>query len=95
MAQRHDYDAQAARTIIIQKEPAELYQARQQPENLVHMGQMHGPKYIPRLFGYTRRGQIDPSFCVTHRFRLDDVTRAYSTFKSGTDDCVKVLVEVD
>ena len=21
-----------------------------------HMGQMHGPKYIPRLFDYTRRG---------------------------------------
>ena len=33
-----------------------------------HMGQMRGPKYILRLFDYTRRGQVDPSFVFTHRF---------------------------
>ncbi|MBM4025831.1 MAG: hypothetical protein FJ280_10565 [Planctomycetes bacterium] len=59
-----------------------------------HMGQMHGPKYIPQLFDYTRRGQIDPSFCFTHRFSLDQIDKAYATFKGRTDDCVKVLVEV-
>ena len=58
------------------------------------MGQMHGPKYIPRLFGYTRRGQIDPSFVFTHRFSLDDISNAYALFKSRGDNCVKVLVNV-
>ncbi len=59
-----------------------------------HMGQMHGPKYIPRLFDYTRRGQVDPSFVFTHRFALDDIPQAYAMFKSRTDNCVKVLVNV-
>jgi len=35
MAHRNDDDVQAARTITILKEPAELYRAWQQPENLV------------------------------------------------------------
>ncbi len=60
-----------------------------------HMGQMHGPKYIPRLFDYARRGQVDPSFVFTHRFALDDISQAYATFKSRSDNCVKVLVNVD
>ncbi len=59
-----------------------------------HMGQMHGPKYIPRLFDYTRQGKVDPSFCFTHRFGLDDIPQAYATFKSRADGCVKVLVNV-
>ncbi len=59
-----------------------------------HMGLMHGPKYIPRLFDYTRQGKIDPSFCFTHRFGLDDIPQAYATFKSRADNCMKVLVNV-
>jgi threonine dehydrogenase-like Zn-dependent dehydrogenase len=59
-----------------------------------HMGQMHGPKYIPRLFDYTRQGKVDPSFCFTHRYGLDDIPTAYATFKSRADGCVKVLVNV-
>ncbi len=60
----------------------------------LHMGQMHGPKYIPRLFDYTRRGQVDPSFVFTHCFSLDDIPQAYAVFKGRTDNCVKVLVNV-
>jgi len=59
-----------------------------------HMGQMHGPKYIPQLFEYTEKGQIDPAFCFTHAFKLDDISRAYDMFKSRTDDCIKVMVGV-
>jgi threonine dehydrogenase-like Zn-dependent dehydrogenase len=59
-----------------------------------HMGQQHGPRYIPRLFEYTREGRIDPSFCFTNRYTLDDIPEAYATFKNRTENCVKVLVEV-
>jgi threonine dehydrogenase-like Zn-dependent dehydrogenase len=60
-----------------------------------HMGQMHGPKYIPRLFEYTNAGKVDPGFCFTHRYALDDIASAYDLFKERKDDCIKVMVDVD
>ncbi len=58
------------------------------------MGQMHGPKYIQRLFDYTLQGKIDPSFCLTNKFLLNEIPHAYEVFKKRTDNCVKVLVKV-
>jgi threonine dehydrogenase-like Zn-dependent dehydrogenase len=58
------------------------------------MGQMHGPKYIPRLFDYTLHGDVDPSFCITNRFLLDEIPLAYEVFKNKSDNCVKVLIKV-
>lgn len=58
------------------------------------MGQMHGPKYVPKLLEYTQQGQVDPSFCFTHTFSLADISDGYDMFKSRTDDCVKVMIGV-
>lgn len=58
------------------------------------MGQMHGQKYIPTLFGYTLEGKVDPSFVITHRFLLDEIPHAYEVFKNKAEGCVKVLVKV-
>lgn len=58
------------------------------------MGQMHGPKYIPRLFDYTLQGRIDPSFCLTNKFLLNEIPYAYEVFGKRTNNCVKVLVRV-
>lgn len=57
------------------------------------MGQMHGPKYIPRLFEFWREGKVDPGIVFTHRFSLDDAPRAYETFKLKQGNCVKVLLQ--
>lgn len=57
------------------------------------MGQMHGPKYMPRLFEFWRQGKVDPGIVFTHRFSLDDAPRAYETFKLKQGNCVKVLLQ--
>ena len=59
-----------------------------------HMGQMHGPRYIPQLLKYTQEGRIDPSFCITHRVSLEEIPQAYEMFVNRTNNCVKVLVKV-
>jgi threonine dehydrogenase-like Zn-dependent dehydrogenase len=57
-----------------------------------HMGQMHGPKYIPRLFEHWGKREVDPGFVFTHRFRLDDAPEAYRTFRDKEDGCLKVVL---
>ena len=38
------------------------------------------------------RGDIDPSFVVTHRMRLEDATRGYEMFLNKRDGCEKVVL---
>ncbi len=38
----------------------------------VRTAQQHGQKYAPRLLEHIARGELDPSFLVTHRFSLED-----------------------
>lgn len=38
------------------------------------------------------RGDIDPSFVITHRLRLDDAPEGYRIFRNKQDGCVKVTL---
>lgn len=55
----------------------------------VRTAQQHGQKYLPRLLEHARKGELDPSFLVTHRFSLEDSPRGYEMFKHKTDGCVR------
>src|SRR5205807_10002074 len=44
------------------------------------MGQTHVPKYMSMLLDRIRQGDLDPSFIITHRLRLDDAPGGYQTF---------------
>jgi threonine dehydrogenase-like Zn-dependent dehydrogenase len=57
------------------------------------MGQTHVHKYMRPLLERIRRGDIDPSFVVTHKFPLDEAPRAYRMFRDKSDDCVKVVMK--
>jgi uncharacterized membrane protein len=57
------------------------------------MGQTHMHKYMPLLLDRIERGEIDPSFIVTHRVTLDDAPRMYQTFREKQDDCIKVVMK--
>src|SRR6266850_50895 len=57
------------------------------------MGQTHVHKYMRVLLDRIRRGDIDPSFVITHKFSLDEAPRAYRMFGEKTDDCVKVVMK--
>jgi threonine dehydrogenase-like Zn-dependent dehydrogenase len=52
--------------------------------------QQHGQKYVPRLLDHVVKGELDPSFMVTHRMSLEDSPRGYEMFKHKTDGCVRV-----
>jgi threonine dehydrogenase-like Zn-dependent dehydrogenase len=56
------------------------------------MGQTHMHKYLPGLLDRIARGEIDPSFLITHRVTLDDAPRMYQTFREKQDECIKVVM---
>ena len=57
------------------------------------MGQTHVQKYLPRLMEHIQKGDIDPSFVITHRLNLDDAPMAYDIFKHKQDECIKVVLK--
>jgi len=59
----------------------------------IKTGQCHVQRYMRPLLDRVRRGEIDPSFVVTHRLSLDDAPEAYETFKHKQDNCVKVVLK--
>jgi threonine dehydrogenase-like Zn-dependent dehydrogenase len=55
-------------------------------------GQCHVQRYIKPLYERIRKGDIDPSFVVTHRLELGLASDGYETFKHKQDNCVKVVL---
>ncbi len=55
-------------------------------------GQTHVQRYMQPLLERIVRNEIDPSFVITHRLRLDDAPGAYETFKHKRDDCIKIVM---
>jgi threonine dehydrogenase-like Zn-dependent dehydrogenase len=39
------------------------------------------------------KGEIDPTFIVTHRMALDDAPHGYDVFPNKQDECVKVVLK--
>jgi threonine dehydrogenase-like Zn-dependent dehydrogenase len=59
----------------------------------LRMGQAHVHKYMPLLLEKIRRGDIDPSFVISHRFPLDEAPDAYRMFRDNADECIKVVMK--
>lgn len=57
------------------------------------MGQTHVHKYLRPLLERIQRGDIDPSFIITHRMRLEDAPEGYETFVNKEDDCIKIVLK--
>jgi threonine dehydrogenase-like Zn-dependent dehydrogenase len=56
------------------------------------MGQTHAPKYMKPLMERIQRGDIDPSFLITHRVKLEDAPEAYKEFRYEPNRCIKVVL---
>jgi threonine dehydrogenase-like Zn-dependent dehydrogenase len=56
------------------------------------MGQTHVAKYHRQLLERIERGEIDPSFVITHRLPLAEAPEAYRTFRDKKDGCIKVVL---
>jgi threonine dehydrogenase-like Zn-dependent dehydrogenase len=55
-------------------------------------GQTHVNRWTDDLLHRIEEGQIDPSFVVTHRAKLDDAPKLYRTFREKKDGCIKVVL---
>ena len=55
-------------------------------------GQTHMQRYMRPLLERVEKGEIDPSFIITHRLKLADAPKAYETFRDKKDGCIKVVM---
>lgn len=56
------------------------------------MAQTPVQHYLPKLLEMIERGDIDPSFVITHRATLEDGPELYKTFRAKEDGCIKVVL---
>jgi len=58
----------------------------------IRSGQCHVHRYMQPLLERIERGEIDPSFIITHRMRLDQAPQGYDMFLHKQDQCMKVVL---
>jgi threonine dehydrogenase-like Zn-dependent dehydrogenase len=56
------------------------------------MGQTHAIRYMKPLLNRIQRGEIDPSFVITHRYPLERAAEAYQVFATRKEDCLKAVM---
>jgi threonine dehydrogenase-like Zn-dependent dehydrogenase len=59
----------------------------------IRTGQCHVHRYMRPLLERIQRGEIDPSFIITHRMSLEDAPRGYDMFLGKDDECLKVVLK--
>jgi threonine dehydrogenase-like Zn-dependent dehydrogenase len=58
----------------------------------IKSGQCHVQRYLKPLLARIERGEIDPSFVVTHRMSLEHAPAAYDLFLGKRDGCEKIVL---
>jgi threonine dehydrogenase-like Zn-dependent dehydrogenase len=56
-------------------------------------GQTHMMRYMQPLLERIQKGEIDPSFVISHRLPIDQAPEAYRMFRDKTDHCTKVVLD--
>jgi threonine dehydrogenase-like Zn-dependent dehydrogenase len=56
-------------------------------------GQTHVQRYMKPLLDRIERGEIDPTFIITHRLPLEEAPNAYKMFRDKEDECIKVVLK--
>jgi threonine dehydrogenase-like Zn-dependent dehydrogenase len=59
----------------------------------IKSGQTHVQRYMRPLLERIERGELDPSFIVSHRMSLDSAPLGYEMFKNKAEECVKVVLK--
>ena len=59
----------------------------------VRTGQTHVQHYLRPLLKRIEDGEIDPSFVVTHKMKLDEAPEGYRIFNEKKDDCIKIVLK--
>jgi threonine dehydrogenase-like Zn-dependent dehydrogenase len=61
----------------------------------IRMGQTHVQRHMRPLLERIQRGDIDPSFIVTHELPLANADEAYGMFARKENGCIKVVLKPD
>ncbi|MDQ2829666.1 MAG: glutathione-dependent formaldehyde dehydrogenase [Chloroflexota bacterium] len=59
----------------------------------IKSGQTHVQRYMRPLLERVQKGEIDPSFIITHHLPLDEAPHGYKMFRDKEDDCMKVVLK--
>jgi threonine dehydrogenase-like Zn-dependent dehydrogenase len=59
----------------------------------IKSGQTHVHRYTHPLLDRIERGDVDPSFVITHRMKLSDAAHGYDIFSHKEDGCLKVVLQ--
>ena len=56
-------------------------------------GQCHVQRYLKPLLERIQKGEIDPSFVITHHLPLEQAAEGYAVFRNKEDECIKVVLK--
>ena len=59
----------------------------------VRTGQTHVQHYMKPLLERIEKGEIDPSFIISHRLKLDEAPLGYEVFRNKEDECIKIVMK--
>jgi threonine dehydrogenase-like Zn-dependent dehydrogenase len=59
----------------------------------IRSGQTHVHKYMRPLLERIERGDIDPSFIITHRMKLEEAPEGFEMFSKKEDECLKIVLK--
>jgi len=59
----------------------------------IKTGQTHVQRYMRPLLERIQKGEIDSTFVITHRMKLDDAPKGYDIFKNKEDNCIKIVLK--
>jgi threonine dehydrogenase-like Zn-dependent dehydrogenase len=59
----------------------------------IKTGQCHVQRYLRPLLERIQKGDIDPSFVITHRMRLDEAPEGFAKFLTKQDECIKIVLK--
>jgi threonine dehydrogenase-like Zn-dependent dehydrogenase len=58
----------------------------------IKSGQTHVQRYLRPLLERIEKGEVDPSFVVTHHLPLEEAAKGYEMFCNKEDECIKVVL---
>jgi threonine dehydrogenase-like Zn-dependent dehydrogenase len=58
----------------------------------IRTGQCHVHRYMKPLLERIERGEIDPTFVISHHMKLDDTPRGYDMFVHKRDNAMKIVL---
>ena len=57
------------------------------------MGQTHMYRYMKPLLDRIEKGQIDPSFIISHRITLDEAPGMYKVWRDKKEQVTKIVID--